>query len=311
MGSRALLMQMSDVDIRLLRVFRAVVEAGGVSAAELELNIGRSAISRHLKDLEIRLNIVLCRRGRGGFSLTDDGRHVYQSTLRLLAAIDTFRTEVNDVHRDLTGNLAIALFDKMVSNPQSRISAAIGRFDELAPAVTLDVSVSTINEIEKGVMDGRYGMGIIPTHRSSTSLVYLPLFSETMNLYAGRSHPAFDTPPGAATDKLIRHAKFAGLGYHSPNMEITNLKGYTRDASCYDQEAVATLILSGKYLGFLPDHYARRFEEQQLMRALDPAEHAYSCEFAGIYRQSPKPTRILQTFIDCLTEAHQAPGGRD
>jgi hypothetical protein len=32
-----------------------------VSAAELELNIGRSAISQHLKDLEARLNVVLCR----------------------------------------------------------------------------------------------------------------------------------------------------------------------------------------------------------------------------------------------------------
>ena len=69
MSVNLLLGQLSDLDIRLLRVFRVIVECGGVSAAELELNISRSAISRHLKDLEIRMGgLNLCHRGRAGFS---------------------------------------------------------------------------------------------------------------------------------------------------------------------------------------------------------------------------------------------------
>lgn len=55
---KALLGQLADMDIRLLRVFNSVVECGGLSAAEMELNIGRSTISRHLKDLEARLGIM-------------------------------------------------------------------------------------------------------------------------------------------------------------------------------------------------------------------------------------------------------------
>lgn len=64
--------QIADIDLRLLRVFRAVVESGGFAAAELELNVGRSVISRHIKDLETRLGLALCRRGRGGFALTPE-----------------------------------------------------------------------------------------------------------------------------------------------------------------------------------------------------------------------------------------------
>jgi hypothetical protein len=45
MRRKALLGRVSDVDIRLLRVFRAVAACGGVTAAELELNIGRSTIA--------------------------------------------------------------------------------------------------------------------------------------------------------------------------------------------------------------------------------------------------------------------------
>ena len=72
----ALLGQLGDVDLRLLRVFKSVVECGGMAAAELELNIALSTISRHVKDLEIRLGLVLCRRGRGGFGLPPEGQQV-------------------------------------------------------------------------------------------------------------------------------------------------------------------------------------------------------------------------------------------
>jgi len=39
--SRAALGQLSDMDIRLLRVFKSVAECGGMAAAELELNSAR------------------------------------------------------------------------------------------------------------------------------------------------------------------------------------------------------------------------------------------------------------------------------
>ncbi|MDX1392567.1 MAG: LysR family transcriptional regulator, partial [Rheinheimera sp.] len=77
-------MQVQDVDLRLLRLFVTIVECGGLSAAESRLNIGRSTISAHLSDLEVRLGVTLCKRGRSGFELTDPGRITYQASLELL-----------------------------------------------------------------------------------------------------------------------------------------------------------------------------------------------------------------------------------
>ena len=94
MGSsklRAPMGQVSDMDMRLLKVFKTVVDCGGMTAAEHELNIGTSTVSRHIKDLETRLGLVLCRRGRAGFALTAGGvlafalapsvQHVAQASL--------------------------------------------------------------------------------------------------------------------------------------------------------------------------------------------------------------------------------------
>ncbi|MGH8844684.1 MAG: helix-turn-helix domain-containing protein, partial [Advenella sp.] len=62
------LAQVTDFDLRLLRVFRTVAKMGSFTAAESALGITRSAISLHMSDLEKRLGMRLCQRGRAGFS---------------------------------------------------------------------------------------------------------------------------------------------------------------------------------------------------------------------------------------------------
>jgi DNA-binding transcriptional LysR family regulator len=302
---KALLGQLSDTDIRLLRVYKAVVECGGFSAAELELNINRSTISRHIKDLEVRLGVILCQRGRGGFSLTPEGRHIYDAGLRMLASIDQFRSEVDDVHHRLTGTLSIAIFDKTATNPAAAIGRSLQLFDDMAPDVAIEVFVEPINEIERAVMDGRFHVGIIPGHRTSTSLDYIHLYDEQMYLYCGSQHPLFHTNNKLITRKTLLSYKYAGLGYHSPNMEIGRQLSMERRATAYDQEAIAHLILSGRYLGHLPDHYAKSFVEQSLMRAITLKSFQYRCEFNAIIRHSPKPSRVTDTFLQALKQAHQ------
>ena len=186
---RAVLGQLSDMDLRLLQVFKSVAECGGMAAAELELNIGTSTVSRHMKDLETRLGLTLCRRGRAGFALTAEGQRVYDETLRLLSAVDAFRSSIDDIHSRMGGQLAVAVFDKTASNPAARISEAIAAFAEQAPGVNLQLHVGSINTIERGVMDGSYHVGIIPAHRSSQSLIYTDLFTETCCCIAVRATP--------------------------------------------------------------------------------------------------------------------------
>ena len=130
---RAVLGQLSDMDLRLLQVFKAVVECGGMAAAELELNIGTSTVSRHVKDLETRLGLTLCRRGRAGFALTPEGQRVYEETLRLLASVRGFLGSIDDIHDRMGGQLAVAVFDKTASNPAARIGDAIATFTASSP----------------------------------------------------------------------------------------------------------------------------------------------------------------------------------
>jgi LysR family transcriptional regulator, transcriptional activator for bauABCD operon len=296
--------QVSDMDLRLLRVFKAVVDCGGMAAAELELNIGTSTVSRHIKDLETRLGLTLCRRGRSGFALTTEGEKIYAQTVQLLAATEAFRSGVDDIHQRMGGQLHVAVFDKTASNPESRIAQAIGLFAQQAPDVSLNLHVGTLTAIERGVLDGQFHVGIIPGHRPSDALDYLPLFGETMLLYCGRAHPLFAALPQTLQWSDVRQHRFAGLGYHSPNMEISQRVRLTRAATGFDQESIATLILSGQFLGFLPDHYAHSFVQAGSLRAVDPTQFHYDCRFFAITRHAPAPSRATRILQACLQQAH-------
>jgi DNA-binding transcriptional LysR family regulator len=311
MVKKALLGQAGDAEVRLLRIFKAVVECGGFSAAELELDIGRSTVSRHINDLEARLGVSLCRRGRAGFALSAEGEHVYQGALALLEALDGFRAGVQDLREELAGKLAIGIFDKTASNPQAHIGGALHALRRAAPGVRIDITVGAINAIEAGIIGGKLQVGIVPGHRRSDMLEYHELFGENMYLYCGRGHPLFAARRRATALAELQHHDYAGLAFHSPNMEATHRFGLRRRATANDQEAIATLVLSGDYIGFLPDHYATAFVHAGSMRRIECPECMYEVRFLAVLRRSSQPSRLARAFLAQLLAAHGKRGPSD
>jgi hypothetical protein len=111
--------------------------------------------------------------------------------------------------------------------------------------VALSLHVDNITGIERGLLGGAFHVGIVPTHRSSKALQYADLFGETMLLYCGVGNPLFTGNQESLTWAQIRKMPFAGLGYHSPNMQLSHRERLNRAATGFDQEAIATLVLSG------------------------------------------------------------------
>ena len=90
-------------------------------------------------------------------------------------------------------------------------------------------------------------------------------------------------------------------------MELAHAERLPRRATGFEQEAIATLILSDQFVGFLPDHYADAFVQRGQMRAVQPALLNYRCQFVSLLRRSPQPSRAAQLFHECLLAAHRRP----
>ena len=109
--------RLHKADLHMLAVFMTVTECGGFAAAQVALNVGQSTISRQISDLEKRLGMRLCQRGRAGFRLTDKGRIVYEACQHLATALESFRATVGALRGELVGDLSIAAIDNWADLP--------------------------------------------------------------------------------------------------------------------------------------------------------------------------------------------------
>jgi LysR family nitrogen assimilation transcriptional regulator len=72
------------MDLRVLRYFVAIADAGSITAAASRVCVAQSALSRHIRGLEEDLGTTLIRRLPRGIRLTAAGAALYQSATRML-----------------------------------------------------------------------------------------------------------------------------------------------------------------------------------------------------------------------------------
>ena len=89
-----------------------------------------------------------------------------------------------------------------------------------------------------------------------------------------------------------------------PNMKAGQKLGIKRAARVHEEEALALLIQSGRYVGYLADHVARTFSSDDRVWPIAPADTGYTSTFAAITRNKPEPNRKTMEFIACLKAVH-------
>lgn len=84
------------MDLRVLRYFVAIADAGSITAAAERVCIAQSALSRHIRELEADLGVTLIRRLPRGVRLTAAGAALYQSATRMLEEASRIRSLLAD-----------------------------------------------------------------------------------------------------------------------------------------------------------------------------------------------------------------------
>jgi LysR family transcriptional regulator, transcriptional activator for bauABCD operon len=185
-----------------------------------------------------------------------------------------------------------------VTSPRMRVTQALRVLKEQGPEVRVNIRMIPPNEIERGVLDGQLHIGVVPSRRTLPGLSGLSLYDEISHLYCASGHPFFALGQDELSDKVIATADAVAptnaLGSETAPLRVT--------ATATDREGVAFLILTGCYIGFLPTHYARQWEDRGLMRAIRPDRHTHSVEYRAITLRSGHPNLVLSTFMELLQD---------
>jgi DNA-binding transcriptional LysR family regulator len=91
-----------------METFVRVVEAGSFSRAAQQLNVGQSAVSKTVAQLEEKLGVRLLRRSTRNLSVTEAGQRFYDRALQAIQEADAAETDARGVAAGLSGKLRVS-----------------------------------------------------------------------------------------------------------------------------------------------------------------------------------------------------------
>lgn len=296
----------TDFDLRLLRVFKTIAEEGGLKAAQSALGVSLPTISKQLSDLEARFGARLCQRGPRQFELTPQGEIIYKAAAELFSGIEQFQREADQVRGGQRGELRVGIIDNTISDPNCPLVAALQSLQ--GADLHLRLAVLDPDTVQQRVVEGRLDIGLVPLYRKWPGLEYRTLYAERMYLYCGRMHPLFARDSEPDERELATHA-FVEHGY----VDGRELEGFAAPAktgaTAWQVEAVAILLMTGRFLGYLPQHYAAPFERQGKLRRLLAATSGYQSSVAAVFKAGAQQSRPVRRLLSALHDACSADHG--
>ncbi|MGF1763368.1 LysR family transcriptional regulator [Aliivibrio kagoshimensis] len=292
------LKQLANMDLRTMRIFCKVVEVSGFTHAASELNISRSAVSIAISDLEIRTGLHLCNRGRGGFSLTCEGEQFYLHVQALQTSIATFCNEVNQIHNKTAGEIYLGITDSFINHKKMVITDMISQMRDKFPDVAVHLQMMPSKKVEMDLRNNLINVGIIQVEKKMDAFDYYPLYSEIENLYCGAGHSLFhDTQPHCRLDVIAEYPTIQSSSTINIDWSQFNVC-----AESPDREGTAFLILSGSYLGFLPDFYAEQWVATGRMKQVGITEIQNEITYEMIVNKSNSKNVILDHWLALYNE---------
>lgn len=299
--------QFAEKDLRLLKVFMAVADSGGYTAAQAELNVGTSTISNHMSELEERLGARLCQRGRIGFQLTSKGELVYAAAKRLFASVGDFTGSMAGIRGRLAGALNLGLLDSAITNPLSPVHEAVRRFNARDNDAEVTVRVEELHIMEKLLLDGQLHLVIGCFPRKISGIAYEYIYSERQELYCGRGHPLFAPDAKSITVQDLSHYRVVSRSMWMQT-ELPRLMAETASATVNDVFAKVFLIRTGSYIGFLPKHLGDNWAAGGELKSLLPQALSWSAPYYLATRKGSAGTLVKDTFLEDFWNAVEEAG---
>ena len=144
------------MELKNLRTFKAVADAGGFAKAADALGYAQSTISVHIQQLERSLSVQLFERMGRRMVLTDVGEQVLQHARIILDSAAQLE-EACANRGALTGTLRVSAAETVLCH---LLGPVVRAFKEAAPQVRLQVLNKTCAQTPPALLDGTCDLGI-------------------------------------------------------------------------------------------------------------------------------------------------------
>jgi LysR family transcriptional regulator, nitrogen assimilation regulatory protein len=193
------------MDLRQLRYFAGIVQAGSLSRAADQLHVAQSALSHHLASLEAELGRQLVTRGQKGVVLTEAGHAFYRHTEAILRHVESARQAARSALNIPSGRVSLGF--PAVLTPLLSYEL-LSRVRSLYPQILLHISDANGWLLRERLLNGRLDLAVLFVGQHERGLAVEPLVLEDL-FYVTADE---DTSPIRIADAVQRPLLVASLG---------------------------------------------------------------------------------------------------
>jgi len=244
------------MDLRRLRLFVAVAEHGGFTAAAGAEHVAQPAVSLAVRELEQELGAPLFNRTRTGATLTVAGEALLGPARQTLRDVEHAAAAVEAVTGLVAGRLDLACLPTLAADP---VAELVGRFRREHPGVAVRMGAPLdLEELATAVRTGAADVGVTEQGPANAGLEEHPIGEQEL----------FAVAPAAGSTSPLRLDRLEGvpLVLSPTGSSLRDVLDVALDEAgvrpdvgveTAQRDALIPLVLAGAGTTFLPDTLAR------------------------------------------------------
>jgi DNA-binding transcriptional LysR family regulator len=291
-----------NIELRHLRYFVAVAEAGSMSEGARRLHLAQSPLSQQIRQLEQRLGATLFERGPGrAAQLTQAGEVLYARARQIIANIDEVSQDVREIATGTSGHLRFGAVPTIAPHLTGALQAWCDRYPRATVTFREAGALRLVTELQE--------------HEIDLALVRLPIPQVDVNVRAmWEEEFQLALPPGhpLAGARTLRLSDIAEERFIAFNRQKAWYLFQVIESACEREGftprvvldgasfiSVARLVGAGYGVSVLPRSAVEPIRAPRPV--LVPIENRpLVTTIAGLSRHGSSPSGLLQSWLDDL-----------
>ena len=200
------------MDLRSLRFFVHIADAGSITRAAVQLGIAQPALTRHVQAMEAQLGAPLLERLPRGVRLTAAGRKFLEHARRVVREMDRAQAELTHSAQPAGGRVILGVSPTLAA---WLVPGCVERCRSEAPELSIKVVEGFSPQLADALGTGWVDVALLTNPQPARALRYTPLLSEPIVVVGPRgaapARPFFTLAELARTPVLISDGIRAAL----------------------------------------------------------------------------------------------------
>ncbi|HEY3404922.1 MAG TPA: LysR family transcriptional regulator, partial [Ohtaekwangia sp.] len=190
------------MEIRHLKLIKAIVEEGNITRAIDKLHLTQSALSYQLKEAELQLGTKIFLRQNKKMILTKAGEKLYETANEIIGKLSDTEKQIRSLVFGEAGEIRLST---ECYSSYHWLPSVLKQFHHTYPKVELTIVMEATHYPLQKLMDHKLDVAIVSDLVKDRNIKYVELFQDELVMVVSENHPWADKKFVTAKDFVNEH----------------------------------------------------------------------------------------------------------